>query len=167
MNVRFIDTSVMLNLLEVPNMCGDVEVVRKQWRECLDEGDFLIMPVATMIETGNHIAHIANGNVRRTIAGKFSNFLRKTAEDEAPWKLYGVKNMKDELLYLSEHFEDFATRKVGIGDMSIVYAYEHYIEEVPAIGNIMIWSTDAHLQEYHKEEASISRRKKRVNKMKN
>ena len=161
MNVKFIDTSVMLNLLEVPDMCKDAEEVKEQWKENLAAKDVLIMPAATIIETGNHIAHIANGNRRREIAGRFGEFLRKTAEGEAPWQLYDVKSSKEELLYLADNIEDFATRGIGIGDMSIVYAYNHYIEETPAIGTIMIWSTDAHLQGYQSVNVSMTRRRKR------
>lgn len=161
MNVKFIDTSVMLNLLEVPDMCKDAEEVKEQWKKNLEAKDILIMPAATIIETGNHIAHIANGNRRREIAGRFGEFLRKTAEGEAPWQLYGVKSIKEELLYLADNIEDFATREIGIGDMSIVYAYQHYIEETPAIGTIMIWSTDTHLQGYRIEDVLMTRRRKR------
>lgn len=160
MNVKFIDTSVMLNLLEVPNMCDDIEKVKEEWKKNLGAGDILIMPTATIIETGNHIAHIANGNKRREIAGKFGEFLRKTANGEAPWQLYGVKNTKEELLYLADNIKEFATREIGIGDMSIIYAYQHYIEETPAIGTIMIWSTDTHMQGYRIENVSITRRRK-------
>lgn len=161
MNVKFIDTSVMLNLLEVPNMCSDTEEVKEEWRQNLKSNDVLIMPTATIIETGNHIAHIANGNKRREIAGKFGEFLRKTAQGEAPWMLYSVKNVKEELLYLADNIEDFATRKIGIGDMSIVYAFEHYIEETPGVGTIMIWSKDTHLQGYYKENVSMTRRRRK------
>lgn len=161
MNVKFIDTSVMLNLLGVPEMCENAEEVKEQWKKNLAAEDVLIMPTATIIETGNHIAHIANGNKRREIAGKFGEFLRKTAEGEAPWQLYSVKNLKDELLYLANNIENFATQEVGIGDISIIYAYQHYIEETPAIGAIMIWSTDKHLQGYQMENVSMAQRRKR------
>ena len=160
MNVKFIDTSAMLNLLEVPGRCVEKELVRKQWKEYLAAKDVLIMPAATIIETGNHIAHIENGNIRRTIAAKFGEFLRKTANGEAPWQFYGVAIDKKELLYLADNVEEFATREVGIGDMSIVYTYEHYRDEMPAVGSIMIWSTDAHLQGYYAENVSMTRRRK-------
>lgn len=68
MNVRFIDTSVMMNLLEVPEMCSDAEKIKEEWIEVLKAEDVLILPIATIIETGNHIAHISNGNIRRKIA---------------------------------------------------------------------------------------------------
>lgn len=160
MNVRFIDTSIMLNCLEVPGKCSDSEVVKLQWEEVLEAGDILILPVATIIETGNHIAHIDDGNMRRKIAGKFGEYLRKTAEGEAPWQLYGVELDKEGLLYLADHIEENATQEIGIGDMSIIYSYEQYKEKTPAIGTIMIWSTDTHLQGYKAENVSMTRRRK-------
>ncbi len=161
MNVRFIDTSVMLNLLEVPEMCSKAKEVKEQWKEVLRTEEVLILPVATIIETGNHIAHISNGNVRRTIAGKFGEYLRKTAEGEAPWQLYGVELDKEGLLYLAEHIEENAMREIGVGDLSIIYAYEQYKEKTPAIGKIMIWATDTHLQGYIEENVSMSTKRRR------
>ena len=64
MNVRFIDTSIMCNLLEIPNMCADKERIKKEWKEVLERKETLIMPLATIIETGNHIAHISDGRAR-------------------------------------------------------------------------------------------------------
>ena len=161
MNVRFIDTSVMVNLLEVPNLCNDAEAVKGEWKEVLQTGDVLILPIATIIETGNHIAHISNGNIRRTIAGKFGEYLRKTAEGEAPWQLYGIELDKAGLLYLADHIEENALCEIGVGDMSIVYAYKQYKEKTPAIGSIMIWSTDKHLQSYREENVSAATKRRR------
>lgn len=161
MNVKFIDTSVLLNLLEVPGRCDKKELVKEQWRTYLEAKDALIMPVTTIIETGNHIAHITDSNARREIAAKFGEYLRKTASQEAPWKYYGGAMDKNELIYLADNIEEFATRKIGIGDMSIVYTYEHYRDEMPAVGSIMIWSTDAHLQGYCAENVSMTRRRNR------
>ena len=58
----------------------------------------LILPVSTIIESGNHIAHIADGHIRREKAIKFQTFLKKTANEEAPWTLYGVTLTKEDLL---------------------------------------------------------------------
>lgn len=90
MNVRFIDTSIMLNLLEVPGRCAEKERVNEEWRFILEKKETLIMPIATIIETGNHIAHIADGTARRSITLKFQEYLRKTADSLAPWQLYGT-----------------------------------------------------------------------------
>ena len=163
MNVRFIDTSIMCNLLEIPDKCADKERVKKEWKEVLERKETLIMPLATIIETGNHIAHIADGNgdARYTIAKKFKQFLEKTAESKAPWTLYGNALEQKEIKYLADNLEKFLPAKIGIGDMTIVYAYEKYLAEEPAIGTIMIWSTDGHLSSYRQENVSMQRRRRR------
>lgn len=103
MNVRFIDTSIVMNLLEIPNMCAEAAVVKDE----------------------------------------FKTFLRKTAKDEAPWKLYGLEMRKEDLLALANDFPEYALNlEMGIGDMSIIRFYERYKKEVPAIGHIMIWSKE-------------------------
>ena len=59
MNVRLIDTSIMLNLLEVPKRCNDKDQVQEELKKALQNNDTLILPVATIIETGNAIAKIS------------------------------------------------------------------------------------------------------------
>lgn len=70
---------------------------------------------------------------------------------------------KEGLLYLADHIEENAIREIGIGDVSIIRAYEQYRDTVPGIGRIMIWSTDTHLQGYCEENVSVTvnRRRKR------
>lgn len=161
MNVRFIDTSIMLNLLEVPGSCSEKEKVKQEWAEVLKNKETLIMPIATIIETGNHIAHISNGNARHTVTEKFKEFLEKTAEEKAPWTLYGNGLDKEEIRYVADHLNEFTKNCIGIGDMTIIYAFEKYRKEQPAIGTIMIWSTDSHLSAYREENVSMKRRRKR------
>ncbi len=121
MNVRFIDTSIMCNLLEVPKMCDDKEEVKQEWKEVLE----------------------------------------KTAESKAPWTLYGNVLDSKEIKYIAENLEQFTLAGTGIGDMTIIYAYEKYLREEPAIGTIMIWSRDEHLSAYRQENVSLQRRRKR------
>lgn len=52
-------------------------------------------------------------------------------------------------------------RETGIGDLSIIRAYEKYQEDITGINKIMIWSVDRHLQGYVKELDIISRRRNR------
>ena len=161
MRVRFIDTSIIMNLLEIPYMCADAGKIRAEFKMAVENGEILILPFSTIIESGNHIAHISDGTIRRARALKFKEFLEKTAKNEAPWKLYGVKLEKDDLLALADKFPDYALKyEMGLGDMSIIHFYEKYKEETPAVGHIMIWSTDRHLSGYE-EEVSVKRRKDR------
>lgn len=160
-NVRFIDTSIIMNLLEVPNMCAEADAVKDEFKAAVEAEETMILPMSTIIESGNHISHISDGNIRRTKAIEFQTFLRKTARDEAPWKLYGLEMRKEDLLALANDFPEYALKlKMGIGDMSIIRFYERYKKAVPAIGHIMIWSKDTHLAGYN-EDMTIRRRRDR------
>ena len=161
MNVRFLDTSVLVNKLRVPGMSNEAEHIDEEFKKAVESEEVLILPLATIIETGNHIAHIPDGNIRRNIAAKFGEYLRKTVEGEAPWRFYGVELDKNGLLYLADHIEENALNQIGVGDMSIKYAYEQFKNKTPGIGRIMIWSTDKHLQGYYDENVSLNMSRRR------
>lgn len=159
MNVRFIDTSILTNLLDIPTKNQQKDQVWREFKEAVENSDTLILPIAAIIETGNFIAHIDNGEIRRNRAIKFSEYLSKTATDQAPWTFYGNGFSKEDLTYFSLNITDHATRKIGIGDISIIRQYNIYKDTVPSIGRIMIWSIDAHLSTYHQDNVSMTRRR--------
>ncbi|MCT4621314.1 MAG: hypothetical protein N4A62_18235 [Marinisporobacter sp.] len=161
MNVHFIDTSVLVNILDIPNMNSDKERVLEEYRRLKEsEKDTLLLPLATIIETGNHIAHIPNGGVRRSKGKAMAEMLKDMANGNAPWDYYEGEITRDDLLYFSKEFPDMAMQETGIGDLSIISAYNKYKESVPAIGRIRIWSLDTHLSAYE-EQMSVQKRRKR------
>ncbi|MBQ3415898.1 MAG: hypothetical protein IJH39_11320 [Clostridia bacterium] len=162
MDVRVIDTSVLLNILDIPNRNANHEEVFKEFKELAEsKNETLILPLASIIETGNHIAHISDGNIRREKAKLFSIYLKKTANGEAPWEYFGKELDKDDLSIIADEFPSNAMMETGIGDMSIIRAYEKYKQLVPSIGRIMIWSLDGHLQGYSENVAPVIRRRSR------
>lgn len=94
MNVRFIDTSVLVNKLRVPGMCEKAEIIDKEFREAVREKEVLILPIATIIETGNHIAHIPDGNKRRTIAETYGEYLKKQQKEKHHGNFMGLSWIK-------------------------------------------------------------------------
>lgn len=159
MNVRFIDTSILLNLLGVPGKCQNREAVTAEFREIVDKGEVLILPLATIIETGNHISRIAKGDERYRVSKLFKEYLIHTAQDNAPWKFYQKGWKKENIMHLAESFEEYALQKISLGDLSIIYTYEQYKKETPAVGSIMIWSTDCHLCGYKDTNGLVDRRR--------
>jgi len=161
MNVHFIDTSVLVNLLNIPNMNNDRVSVEEEFILLKDSSsDSLLLPLATIIETGNHIAHISDGNIRRDRGKRMADMLKDMAEGKAPWDYYENEITREDLLKMSQHFPQAAMEKTGIGDLSIISAYNKYKETVPAIGYIRIWSLDKHLSDYE-EHLMMKKRRKR------
>lgn len=159
MNIRFIDTSIMTNLLGVPNRCDKQQEIQAEFTRAVEAAENLILPLATIIETGNHIAHINDGNIRRRIAEKFSEFIRLSLDNQAPWYYDSYELSKNDLLYMINHFPQKAMEQVGMGDISIITQYENFKEKNSAIGVIMIWSEDTHLQMYCEDLTGIIRRR--------
>lgn len=161
MHVHIIDTSILCNILDLPFMSQDRQVVMQELTALQkDKQQVLILPLAAIIETGNHIAHIADGNIRRNRAEKMAELIQKTVNDEAPWTYYGKEFEREDLLEISKAVVDHAVIEVGVGDLSIIQVYKKY-KNVPAIGSIRIWSLDHHLQAYYEEMPSIRRRRDR------
>lgn len=158
MNVHFIDTSVFTELLNVPNMNDHHDEVMKELKQMIVGKDTLILPFATIIETGNHIAQNGDGNQRRAAAERFTECILKTVDGQAPWSYYGEQMTKEELRIICRDFCDFAMYGEGFGDLSIIRAYERYKEETPAISRIRIWTRDTHLQSYDETLHMGSRR---------
>lgn len=149
MNVHFIDTSVFVNILDIKNMNENRSEIMKELLEMVkNKTEVLILPFATIIESGNHIAHQTDGNQRRQTAERFSKYVMKTIAGEAPWSYYGEQMTPEELTITCTEFPDFAMREEGFGDLSIIRAYERYKIETPAISRIRIWSLDNHLKSY-------------------
>ena len=162
MRVHFIDTSILVNILDIPDMNQDREIVLQEYHWILKEDNNLfILPLATIIETGNHIAHINDGNKRREKGIEFSNMLRKIANDESPWKFFEGEVTREEITLIADRLPESVTYESGAGDLSIIAAYEKYKNNTPAIGYIRIWSMDGHLKHYEQAFEMPPTRKKR------
>ena len=159
MNVHFIDTSVFVELLNIPVKSKDSRHYQQELLELKKSGsETLILPFATIIETGNHIAQNGDGNQRRACAKRFCDCIQKTIRGEAPWIYYGEQLSQEDLEIMCGQFPDAAMREEGFGDLSIIQAYEKYKRETPGIAHIRIWAKDNHLVSYEEDMQMIGRR---------
>lgn len=86
--VEFVDTSVLLNILDVPGKNQDRQRVVGELGEKDARGVQLIIPVSAVIETGNHITNLPDGHSRRICAQRFEKVLGAVARGELPWALH-------------------------------------------------------------------------------
>lgn len=133
MDVHFIDTSVLLNILNVPGRNERHDEVMEELRGLGEKANVnaLILPFATIIETGNHIAHCGDGNQRRKAAVKFQECIDKTVKQKAPWQYYGNQLTARDLEIICKDFPDSAMRGEGFGDLSIIRAYQKLLKRFP------------------------------------
>ena len=144
--VIFIDTSILCNIVPVPGFDQHREKVRAEMKEYVEKKAKFILPITTVIETGNHIAQLAGGNDRRESAERFSEILRLVVEHKAPWSLVDVKWREDFLSDLlegadtEESLVDLAVRKVGLGDLCILTERMRYERRTQL--RATIWTLD-------------------------
>lgn len=159
-SVYFVDTSILCCLLQIPNFCEDhYHIVEEEFDRIGKSNGTMLLPVASILETGNHIAHVGDGNLRRKIAQEFSQYLRDTVNNKAPWTLIesDLSWTADDLRKYADEFPDHAMREMGLGDASIIQAFEKYIHRIRGI-SVKIWSLDPHLSAYSYEAPNIGRR---------
>ena len=84
--VALIDTSVFLNILNVPGWNQDATPVLQDLERFTAKRLSLFLPIAVIFETGNHIAQVNGGN-RRCVAKRFVQLVEKAISGEAPWKV--------------------------------------------------------------------------------
>jgi hypothetical protein len=142
-SICLLDTTVFCNILEVPGRDQDRDDVLEELRDLIEENWSLLLPIATIYETGNHIGQLANGDLRRASAERFSQQVADSFEGNAPWTPTPVPD-EDEFVEWLADFPDAATRELGLGDHSIVKIFERQCEIHPA-RRVRVWSLDNHL----------------------
>ena len=148
-NIVIVDTSILLNVLNVPLKSDQRAEVREQLERHIDRGDQLFLPIATVLETGNHIAQNGDGNQRRRCAQRFVATVRTAVEDSVPWALAPLPDNETLVSWLDD-FPDSATSGVGIGDHSIRKIWEQVCDEFPG-ARVLVWSLDWSLQGYDRQ----------------
>lgn len=150
MSIGLVDTSVFCEIVPVPGRNQHQEEVLTELEHHIRDDVTLLLPVATILETGNHIAHISDGGQRRVTAEKFVKRVQEALgniEGPAPWTVPQPLLAPDDLQHYLNEFPDCAMRGIGLGDLSIINEYERQCELHQA-RRVFIWSLDQHLSGY-------------------
>lgn len=147
--IVIVDTSVFLNLLDVPAFNQRRETILQQFKQFMDRNANLLLPMAAVFEAGNHIAQLADGNQRRRFAEIFANQVTMALNGEAPWQPIQMPDTSRLRDWLAE-FPDFAMRGAGTGDLSIVKQWQEACDRHPRM-RVMIWALDGHLDGYDRD----------------
>lgn len=156
-NVHFVDTSVLVELLDIPKMNDHHAQAQKEYEELAVKGDVFVLPVAVLVETGNHIAHIPDGTKRRQVADHFSALVQQAIRSEGNWNTVPGIPMET-LESIMDKFPAQAQNKMGFGDVSIIEQFNDYWQNRQPIGKMRIWAFDVHLQSYSRI-GGLARRK--------
>lgn len=143
--IVLLDTSVLCHLLDVPNKGGRQHEVKVELERLQKTGATIVIPLTSVIETGNHVGQNGDGRLRRATAARFVELVRMAAKGHVPFVLQPVD--KEHVLAVLPNFVDHAMRGVGMGDQTIINAWHETCERLPA-ARVRIWSFDQDLACY-------------------
>lgn len=142
-----IDTSVLCEILEIPKKAETPSLFKTKLESFATENKLLVLPLATILETGNHIAHIEDGRLRRDRAKKLVELVRSTLAGKTPFSNLHFWNEAD-LKSWMQSFPEFAQAEIGLGDVSIIKDCTSLKDQSKPKRIVSIWSKDDHLQSY-------------------
>lgn len=148
--ICLIDTSIFLEILNVPQKASQSELIFQELKEKIEARESLFLPMATILETGNHIAKAkkVDGNQRRICAEKFVNQVTQALEGKSPFTPISFLKKEDLQGWLKE-FPDEAMQGRGLGDLSIIHDWQRICDQ--NLGRrVYIWSLDKHLKGYNR-----------------
>jgi hypothetical protein len=165
--VLILDTSVLCCWLQVPGKeeAGpttdrwDYARINKLLEQEKAKNSTFVLPIATLIETGNHIAQASNQRFER--ACNLAKYLREAADAQSPWAAFTDQSalwQSDNLRALADTWPTLANGGTSIGDHTIKDVAEYYAR---AGYFVEILTGDAGLKAYEPAKpVSIPRRRR-------
>lgn len=141
--ISLIDTTIFMEILRVPEKTNNHAEIYNEFQQKIDEGEDFLLPMTTILETGNHIAQNGDGTQRRKCAERFVEHVQAALAGEAP---YAISELPagDAFRQWLAAYPDSAMRGEGLGDLSIIHEWNRQC----ALNHgrrVYIWSLDEHL----------------------
>lgn len=135
--VLILDTSILCVWLQVrgKETCGsednrwEYEAVEDKIKAEIANKTILVLPLAAIIETGNHIAQ-CNGD-KYDLINSFVELINNAADETTPWAAFTQQSElwnKNGLKNLSNRWKETAIGGQSLGDASIVDVANYYAE---------------------------------------
>lgn len=161
------DTSILCVWLKVPGKetCGtglkswDFDKVNAKIEGELESSTTFVLPLASIIETGNHISQ-CQGNPYN-VAHSFADLIHKTAKNETPWAAFTVQSdlwSVEKLEQLADTWPALAASRISLGDATIKDVAEYYRDQGQSVE---IFTGDEGLKAYEPIAATVQPRRRR------
>jgi len=153
-SVCIVDTSVLCEFLCVPNLSCEADQLscKREMQDKIKSGEQLVLPMATILETGNHIGQNGDGGQRWKCASRFVAIVRDAINGNGPFAPVQFAYPEGLIKWIGE-FTDWAGHNdargkgSGLGDHSIYQDWMR-LRELHPHRRVYIWSRDLQLSSY-------------------
>ncbi len=153
--IVLLDTSVYLNMLDVPGRNQHRDEVFEEFERRIEAGHHFLLPLVTVLETGNHIARLRDGRHRYDYARRLVEDVRRALKGETPYHPTYFPEREQFRQWL-EAFPQYAKGgtgpEVGRAGLSLIDACiigeMERLRRLHGEYRVGIWSLDDHLRGY-------------------
>lgn len=147
--IVLLDTTVYLNILDIPGKNQSKAEVLAAFETAIRENDYFLLPLAAVWEAGNHIARLGNGHLRRTYAQRLVDDVLRALAGQAPYRATHFPEREEFANWLAD-FPDAAMRNkapekttegTSLADLSIIKEWHRNCDLHP-MSRVRIWSLD-------------------------
>lgn len=146
MTICIVDTSILVELLNVPGHASNHDALVAAFADRAAAREQFLLPLAVLVETGNHVAHVPDGAARRKSATAFVKLATASLRHESPFVPTPLPSILDVTAWLDD-FPDHAMRGVGLGDRSLIALWDIQRQLHPK-RRVYLWSLDGALAAY-------------------
>ena len=159
-DVCLMDTTILLNILDVPNRNNEKDKVRADFKTYIESGCRFIIPFVVAVEVGNHISQNGDGTIRRQTAGRFVDMMQNTFNGDLPFEISDFDLKLEWQNWIAEFVDKAGKNKtpnkpnegMSLTDLSIIKEYEDIQAKNKANRrkhvDVFIWSLDSDLIAY-------------------
>jgi hypothetical protein len=147
--IVLLDTSVYLNVLDVPGFNQERTNVLNEFERAVRARDRFLLPLASVWETGKHIAQLSDGRQRRQWAEKLTADVLSAFEGDTPYSATHFAKREDFEGWLTS-FPDAAAEGKSLADHSLVQEWRRNCDLNP-LRRVRIWSLDSDLAGYDRK----------------
>lgn len=159
-DICLLDTSILLNILDIPSKSQNKNTVMKDFRLYIDAECRFIIPLVVAVEVGNHISQNGDGTIRRQTAQRFVDMMQSTFNGDLPFEISNFDLKIEWQNWISEFIDKAGQNKtaaksnegMSLTDLSLIKEYEDIQAKNKANKrkhvDVFIWSLDSDLEFY-------------------
>lgn len=154
-DIVLLDTSVYLNVLNIPGYNQNRREVLQDFDARVRQDDYFLLPMATIWETGNHIAKLANGTFRFRYGKILADDVVKAINGDVPYRPTHFPSREEFCAWLSD-FPNYVQRNkspekpnegTSLSDLSIIKEWG-ITRARHNMSRVLIWALDSDLAGY-------------------
>ncbi len=150
LRVYVIDTSYLLEIFAVPRHSTKEarDEIRSRIAAAAKSGARLYVTIPSIYELANHISHVSNGNVRRSLAEKVRDTVLSSLDNGTPWTIIPSQQLDTFKNLIVSFVNNHVIQDIDLSDSTLIDE-AHRLKDTTYRGpgwRVHIWTKDKKLK---------------------